>query len=65
MTLDLLLHCRTAASSENSPIGLHGGMFVPTLEMQCNEEQKKKYLQRAKDYQIIGTYAQTEMGHGM
>ena len=55
---------RTAASSENSPVGLHTVMFIPTLEMQGNAELKKKYLQKAKDYQIIGTYAQTELGHG-
>jgi len=41
------------------------GMFVPTLETQGSEEQKTKWLQKALNYEIIGTYAQTEMGHGM
>ncbi|KAF5795806.1 putative acyl-CoA oxidase, acyl-CoA dehydrogenase/oxidase and middle domain superfamily [Helianthus annuus] len=43
---------------------LHWEMFVPALEGQCTEEQKKKWLPLAKTMQIIGTYAQTELGHG-
>ena len=39
-------------------------MFVPTLIGQATEEQKDKWLNRALKYEIIGTYAQTEMGHG-
>ncbi|KAM0006390.1 putative acyl-CoA dehydrogenase/oxidase and middle domain superfamily, acyl-coenzyme A oxidase [Helianthus debilis subsp. tardiflorus] len=39
-------------------------MFVPTLEGQCTEEQKKKWLPLAKTMQIIGTCAQTKLGHG-
>jgi acyl-CoA oxidase len=39
-------------------------LFVPTLENQCSEKQKKKWLLPAKNCQIIGSYAQTELGHG-
>uniref|UniRef100_A0AAY4A5K3 Acyl-coenzyme A oxidase n=1 Tax=Denticeps clupeoides TaxID=299321 RepID=A0AAY4A5K3_9TELE len=39
--------------------GLHYSMFLPTLYSQCDSEQRKKWLPL-----IIGTYAQTEMGHG-
>ncbi|XP_071697803.1 peroxisomal acyl-coenzyme A oxidase 1-like isoform X1 [Rutidosis leptorrhynchoides] len=39
-------------------------MFVPALEGQTTEEQKKKWLPLAKNMQIIGCYAQTELGHG-
>lgn len=35
-------------------------MFQPTIENQGTEEQKKKYLEPAKRYEIIGCYAQTE-----
>ncbi|KAK2157610.1 hypothetical protein LSH36_188g07009 [Paralvinella palmiformis] len=49
---------------EASPIQLHGDMFLPTLTRQGTEEQVNKYLPLAEKYQIIGTYAQTEMGHG-
>ena len=46
------------------PIGVHLRMFIPVLEMQCSPSQKDKWLQRAKRYDILGTYAQTELGHG-
>ncbi|OMJ29267.1 Peroxisomal acyl-coenzyme A oxidase 1 [Smittium culicis] len=40
------------------------GMFIPTLEQQCNDEQREAFLKPALDYRIIGCYAQTELGHG-
>ncbi|PAA84744.1 hypothetical protein BOX15_Mlig009939g1 [Macrostomum lignano] len=55
---------RIAMPREVSPIGLHWVMFVPTLMGQCSDEQRERWLQRALNYEIIGTYAQTEMGHG-
>lgn len=39
-------------------------MFIPTLEQQGTEEQKAKWLSLAYQEKIIGTYAQTELGHG-
>lgn len=36
-------------------------MFMPTLENQGTEEQKKLYLEPARRYEIIGCYAQTEV----
>ncbi|KAK1408075.1 hypothetical protein QVD17_39707 [Tagetes erecta] len=39
-------------------------MFVPAIEGQGTEEQKRKWLPLAQTMQIIGTYAQTELGHG-
>ncbi|KAL8226739.1 hypothetical protein R6Q57_016571 [Mikania cordata] len=39
-------------------------MFVPALEGQGSEEQKRKWLPLAQTMQIIGTYAQTELAHG-
>ncbi|KAH9633539.1 hypothetical protein HF086_013216 [Spodoptera exigua] len=49
---------------EVSPFLLHMGMFVPTIMGQCTSEQMSYWLPRAMDMQIIGTYAQTELGHG-
>ena len=43
---------------------LNFGMFVPTLFGQATEEQKEKWLIPAMNNEIVGTYAQTEMGHG-
>lgn len=51
--------------SELAPLsGLHHAMFIPTIASQGTEEQKQKWLSMALKYQIIGTYAQTEAGHG-
>ncbi|XP_078585416.1 peroxisomal acyl-coenzyme A oxidase 1-like [Branchiostoma floridae x Branchiostoma japonicum] len=48
----------------SGPFGLHTSMFLPTLRGQATAEQKAKWLKMAENYAIIGTYAQTEMGHG-
>ena len=39
-------------------------LFIPTLESQATPEQQAKWLDKARRLEIIGTYAQTEMGHG-
>ena len=57
--------CRVLFPSEECPLGLHVSMFIPTLETQGSDEQKAKWLQKALDFEIIGTYAQTELGHGI
>ncbi|KAI9257747.1 acyl-CoA dehydrogenase/oxidase [Helicostylum pulchrum] len=49
---------------EPSPFRLHRSMFMPTLANQGTEEQKKLYLEPAIRHEIIGCYAQTELGHG-
>jgi len=51
-------------TSINVLFDLNYGMFVPTLLGQATEEQKVKWLIPALNHEIIGTYAQTEMGHG-
>lgn len=43
---------------------LHFTLFIPTIESMGNEEQIKFWLPKAKNLQIIGAYAQTELGHG-
>ncbi|CAM0912317.1 unnamed protein product [Alopecurus aequalis] len=45
-------------------VDLHWGMFVPAIKGQGTEEQQKKWLPMAYKFQIIGCYAQTELGHG-
>ena len=47
-----------------SPFGLHTAMFIPTIRLQGTLEQRKFWLPLAESGQIIGTYAQTELGHG-
>uniref|UniRef100_A0AAQ6IE07 Acyl-coenzyme A oxidase n=1 Tax=Anabas testudineus TaxID=64144 RepID=A0AAQ6IE07_ANATE len=46
------------------PLDLHLGMFLPTLLNQATPEQMDKFFMPAWNLEIIGTYAQTEMGHG-
>ncbi|KAF7810081.1 peroxisomal acyl-coenzyme A oxidase 1-like [Senna tora] len=43
---------------------LHWGMFVPAIQGQGTDEQQQKWLPLAHKMQIIGCYAQTELGHG-
>lgn len=40
------------------------GMFVPAIKGQGTDEQHQKWLPLAYKMQIIGCYAQTELGHG-
>ncbi|XP_048222379.1 peroxisomal acyl-coenzyme A oxidase 1 isoform X1 [Perognathus longimembris pacificus] len=46
------------------PVGLNYSMFIPTLLNQGTTAQQEKWLNASQQLQIIGTYAQTEMGHG-
>jgi acyl-CoA oxidase len=39
-------------------------MLIPMLETNCDAEQSKEWLTRAVSGEFVGTYAQTEMGHG-
>lgn len=57
---------RTATDliSEPGPYGLHDSMFLVTLTEQGTPEQHELFLKKAQNYEIIGCYAQTELGHG-
>ncbi|KAM7418968.1 hypothetical protein PAMA_016198 [Pampus argenteus] len=50
--------------NQNEALGLHFVMFIPTLYSQCDPQQSRKWLPLAEAFQVVGTYAQTEMGHG-
>ncbi|KAL4854889.1 Peroxisomal acyl-coenzyme A oxidase 1 [Chlorella vulgaris] len=43
---------------------LHIGMFIPTILSQGTPEQQAKWMPLSNRLQVIGTYAQTELGHG-
>ncbi|CAJ0596334.1 unnamed protein product [Cylicocyclus nassatus] len=45
------------------PLAIHAVMFIPSLQAHCSDEQMH-FLEMAMSMQIIGTYAQTELGHG-
>uniref|UniRef100_A0A8C5GZT3 Acyl-coenzyme A oxidase n=1 Tax=Gouania willdenowi TaxID=441366 RepID=A0A8C5GZT3_GOUWI len=54
----------TVKGNQHEVLGLHFVMFLPTLINLCDSEQSKKWLPLAQSFQAVGTYAQTEMGHG-
>ncbi len=43
---------------------LHIGMFIPSILSQGTDEQQATWLPLCMNLQLIGTYAQTELGHG-
>eukprot|EP00698_Gefionella_okellyi_P004148 TRINITY_DN13873_c0_g1_i1.p1 TRINITY_DN13873_c0_g1~~TRINITY_DN13873_c0_g1_i1.p1 ORF type:complete len:679 (+),score=159.60 TRINITY_DN13873_c0_g1_i1:50-2038(+) len=53
-----------SAIDQELPTDLHDGMFVYTILGQGTDEQKEYWLPKAACMEIIGCYAQTELGHG-
>uniref|UniRef100_A0AAG5DQ63 Acyl-coenzyme A oxidase n=1 Tax=Anopheles atroparvus TaxID=41427 RepID=A0AAG5DQ63_ANOAO len=49
---------------QGNPLGIHFAMFVPALLGHGSPEQQAEWLPRALKCQMLGTYAQTELGHG-
>ncbi|KAJ7612038.1 acyl-CoA dehydrogenase/oxidase [Mycena polygramma] len=47
-----------------SPFGLHIALFIPALKLLASPEQQAYWLPLAESCKIIGTYCQTELGHG-
>ncbi|KAL6056203.1 Acyl-coenzyme A oxidase (Acyl-CoA oxidase) [Balamuthia mandrillaris] len=52
------------ACTESLPTGLNDVAFVPFVRSQGTEEQIQKWAVPAENYEIIGSYSQTELGHG-
>ena len=55
---------RPGLPGEMPQFGLHFSMFMPTIEAQGDDEQKEYWMPRCMSLAVLGTYAQTEMGHG-
>ena len=49
---------------EPGGLDLHLGMFIPTIQGQGDDEQRARWLPMCTKLQCVGTYAQTELGHG-
>lgn len=60
---DTTMHAETLCDAPG-PFGLHRSMFITTIENMGTDEQKEQFLGPAMRYEIIGCYAQTELGHG-
>lgn len=51
-------------ADEMAPYALQTVMFATSIREQCNEEQLKYWLPKVENWEIIGCYGQTELGHG-
>jgi acyl-CoA oxidase len=49
---------------KTSPFGLIPLLFEPAIELNSTSEQKAKWLPLSRAGKILGTYCQTELGHG-
>lgn len=49
---------------EMGPYALQGTMFITSIREQSNPEQKAHWLPKVENFEIIGCYGQTELGHG-
>jgi len=47
-----------------APDGLHSTMFIQCLDAFSTDEQRAFWYPKANNHDIIGCYAQTEIGHG-
>lgn len=56
--------CSVARGTFQDPVGVHYVMFIPTLKSLGTVEQAKKWIPLAESFRVLGTYAQTELGHG-
>jgi acyl-CoA oxidase len=54
----------TRDAEQLSPFGHKAILFEPAIEHNGTEEQKAHWLALAQSGKILGTYAQTELGHG-
>uniref|UniRef100_A0A665XBH4 Acyl-coenzyme A oxidase n=1 Tax=Echeneis naucrates TaxID=173247 RepID=A0A665XBH4_ECHNA len=59
-----MVSCNQHEAMGPEPLDLHLGMFLPTLLNQATPEQMDHFFMPSWNLEIIGTYAQTEIGHG-
>ncbi|XP_070533274.1 peroxisomal acyl-coenzyme A oxidase 1-like isoform X1 [Ptychodera flava] len=58
------IYRQAALRMKNSIFTVHDSMVIPMLQTQADETQKRKWLPKALNYEIICSYVQTELGHG-
>ncbi|XP_062853905.1 peroxisomal acyl-coenzyme A oxidase 1 isoform X2 [Trichomycterus rosablanca] len=61
---EIYLFKRLTHRGRSNPLDLHLGMFLTTLLNQASPTQLDTFFTPAWNLEIIGTYAQTELGHG-
>uniref|UniRef100_M4B9A9 Acyl-coenzyme A oxidase n=1 Tax=Hyaloperonospora arabidopsidis (strain Emoy2) TaxID=559515 RepID=M4B9A9_HYAAE len=61
---ELLRHIFQTTTSCAAATLLHTLMFVKNLGLLFTDEQQTRWMEMAKQWRMIGCYAQTELGHG-
>ncbi|KAG0250848.1 acyl-coenzyme A oxidase [Mortierella polycephala] len=61
---DLDFAILTEVIDDTIPILQHNSLFLPVIKSQGTDEQIQRWVPPAEKFQIIGCYAQTELGHG-
>ncbi|TKA71347.1 hypothetical protein B0A55_05124 [Friedmanniomyces simplex] len=46
------------------PYHLHMSLFTSAMREQCSDEQRREWMPKIAAWEVIGAYAQTELGHG-
>jgi acyl-CoA oxidase len=46
------------------PYHLHMSLFTSAMKEQCSDDQRRYWMPKIASWEIIGAYAQTELGHG-
>nr|CAB3219768.1 peroxisomal acyl-coenzyme A oxidase 1 [Phallusia mammillata] len=59
-----LISYNTLACGIGNAFFLHESMFADSIKRMATDELKQKMMPLQQKFEIIGTYAQTEMGHG-
>lgn len=59
-----MLYCSLLLGPQGFPLSLHYTMVLPMLLNNADDEQTEMWLQKAMNREFVGTYAQTEIGHG-
>lgn len=52
------------ATPVGNPFSVQFDMLIPSIRTQGTDEQFENFGKRAQNFEICGTYAQTELGHG-
>ena len=61
---DVRIFTNMAITMDGSALALHRLAFVPPILSQGSKEQVEKWKPLMDSYQMLGSYAQTELGHG-
>ncbi|XP_068216006.1 peroxisomal acyl-coenzyme A oxidase 1-like [Palaemon carinicauda] len=60
----LLSKASTGILKDGDPLWIHYNVFLPAVAGQGDAEQRKEWIGRIEKREVLGTYAQTELGHG-